>query len=52
MDVIILAVAEDQFAQISGVTWFMSEFRYDNICDADAAAGGESDKLIRWGREI
>jgi hypothetical protein len=51
MDVIILAVAEDQFAQISGVTWFKSEFRYDNISDA-AAGGGKQVKLIRRGREI
>jgi hypothetical protein len=49
MDVIVLAVVEDQFAQISGVTCCKSEIRYD-ICDA--AAGGESDKLMRWGREI
>ena len=42
MDVIILAVVEDQFAQISGVTWCRLEIRCDNIWDA--AAGGENDK--------
>jgi len=42
MDVIILAVVEVQFAQISGVTWFRLEIRCDNIWDA--AAGGENDK--------
>ena len=40
MDVIILAVVEVQFAQISGVTWFRLEIRCDNIWDA--AAGGET----------
>jgi hypothetical protein len=49
MDVIILAVVEDKFALISGATCLKSELRYD-ICDA--AAGGESDKSMRWGREI